>query len=63
MEKQTQTPTQPAGEHPAQSGGTAIPVLAPTDPIPPAMLEEFTDGREAGEDEEQPPGDLHQALP
>ena len=44
MEKQTQTPTQPAGEHPAQSGGTAI-------PIPPAMLEEFTDGREAGEDE------------
>lgn len=51
MEKQTQTPTQPTGQPPAQTGGPAIPVLAPTDPIPPAMLEEFTDGREAGEDE------------
>lgn len=51
MEKQTQTPAQPAGQPPAQGGGPAIPVLAPTDQIPPAMLEEFTDGREAGEDE------------
>ena len=39
MEKQTQTPAQPTGQPPAQTGGPAHPRLAPPDPLTPAKQE------------------------